>query len=154
MVVHFVTGLVSSPLFEEPGWRGFALPRLQQRLGRELGSLAVGTLWWLWHQPSNLTFGIRPTLYGYLSMVAFSFLIDSLFNLSGGNLLTAMLAHRSASTVFDWLYESPGHPFLPGLMFVVVMMLRIRESRSERSRTFPPAPPRRLTGGELRDMMN
>ncbi len=63
MAIYLAASLITSPLFEEPGWRGFALVGLQRRFGREVGSLLVGSLWWLWHQPMNLTFGIQPTLY-------------------------------------------------------------------------------------------
>lgn len=36
--------LVGGPLAEEPGWRGFALPRLEQRTGPLGGTLILGTL--------------------------------------------------------------------------------------------------------------
>jgi membrane protease YdiL (CAAX protease family) len=128
MAIHFATSLATSPLFEEPGWRGFALGRLQRRFGREVGSAVVGALWWLWHQPMNLTFGSQPTLYGFLSMVSFSFLIDSFFNLSGGNLLAAMLAHGSANTVMVFLYEGHENPFTLILQVALVALLRYREA--------------------------
>jgi CAAX protease family protein len=60
MPLSFFTGLVSSPLFEEPGWRGFALPQLKERFGLSLASLILGSYWWLWHQGMNLAFGIEP----------------------------------------------------------------------------------------------
>jgi membrane protease YdiL (CAAX protease family) len=46
--------LALGPLGEEPGWRGFALPRLQQRCGPFLGSLWLGLLWGFWHVPLYL----------------------------------------------------------------------------------------------------
>jgi CAAX protease family protein len=70
MALQFTASLITSPLFEEPDWRGFALTRLQARFGTLIGSIIVGSLWWLWHQPMNLTFGIQPSVYGFLSMVA------------------------------------------------------------------------------------
>jgi membrane protease YdiL (CAAX protease family) len=39
VVIVFVGGCQ-----EEPGWRGFALPRLQQRFGPVRGSVPLGTL--------------------------------------------------------------------------------------------------------------
>jgi membrane protease YdiL (CAAX protease family) len=133
MAIQFIAGLVTSPLFEEPGWRGFALPRLQNKFGRMGGSLLVGVLWWVWHQPMNLTFGLEPTLYSALSMVALSFMIDSLFNLSGQNLFIAMLAHQSYSTVFTFLVQGDQNWFELGLRVVFVVVLRLLERSASSS---------------------
>ena len=134
MLIHFVASLITSPLFEEPGWRGFALPRLQRKLGRTLGSLAVGVLWWLWHQPMNLTFGLEPTIHSALSMIVLSFIIDSLFNLSGGNLLAAMLAHQSYGTVFTFIYEGEQNWFTLGLRILFLLVIRTIEYRRTRGK--------------------
>lgn len=132
MVVHFLASLITSPLFEEPGWRGFALGILQARFGREVGSLVVGLLWWLWHQPMNLTFGLEPTFYGAVSMVALSFMIDSLFNLSAHNLFTAMLAHQSSGTVMLFLDQGDENWLQVTLLIGLVILLRVWERRAER----------------------
>jgi uncharacterized protein len=42
---HFFFG----PLFEESGWRGFALPRMQHRHGPLWGTLLLGIIWSAWH---------------------------------------------------------------------------------------------------------
>lgn len=38
-------------LGEEPGWRGFALPRLQSKYGPLGATIVLGTVWAIWHLP-------------------------------------------------------------------------------------------------------
>lgn len=129
IAAHFLASLITSPLFEEPGWRGFALRPLQDRFGRLRGSLVVGVAWWAWHQPMNLTFGLTPTWEDAATMVLLSFAIDSLYRLSRDNVATAMLAHQSTGTVFTFLVLRPGDPVRLGLLLAWVVVLRWFESR-------------------------
>lgn len=129
IAAHFVASLITSPLFEEPGWRGFALRPLQHRFGGLLGSLVVGVAWWVWHQPMNLTFGLTPTLERAATMVLLSFSIDSLYRLSGDNVATAMLAHQSMGTVVAFLWLRPDDPVRMALLVAWVVVLRWVEAR-------------------------
>ncbi|MGB4118105.1 MAG: CPBP family intramembrane glutamic endopeptidase [Polaromonas sp.] len=43
--------MVGDPLGEELGWRGFALPAMQARLGWRAASLVLGAVWGVWYLP-------------------------------------------------------------------------------------------------------
>jgi uncharacterized protein len=54
-LVAFVSMVaIGGPLFEEPGWTGFAQPRIQRLHGPLVGGLILGSLWALWHLPGFL----------------------------------------------------------------------------------------------------
>jgi uncharacterized protein len=56
-------------LFEEVGWRGFALPRLQRRFDALWAVLVLGVIWAPWHLPeliSDRVSGLRSSfLFGF-----------------------------------------------------------------------------------------
>jgi uncharacterized protein len=111
-VAIVVVGFVSGPLFEEPGWRGFALPRLQTQMGALPGTLVLGALWAGWHLPQYLmpewaaqNGGLDPVLVAtfLLMVIAISPIMTWMFNRTRGSLFLVMLAHASinaALTVF------------------------------------------------------
>ena len=122
--VHFVASLITSPIFEEPGWRGFAFDNLTAYIPRDLASLIIGSYWWLWHQGMNIAFNIQPSFYRYLSMLSHSYAIDALYTLSGGNLLVAILAHGMMSTLNTLFFDIPEIWYLLVIQIVVVGLLR------------------------------
>lgn len=126
----FFAGLVSSPLFEEPCWRGFALGMLQGRFGRQIGSLLLGSFWWIWHQPINIANGLEISFYSYLLMVSHSFIIDSLYNLSNKNLLAAMFAHSSLIVTYAFIYSS-NNPYILLMILLAIITLRIFEGKGD-----------------------
>jgi uncharacterized protein len=97
--------VLGGPLLEEPGWRGFALPRLQRLHGPLVGSLILGVLWALWHLPEFLSpswqtpkGSILDIVWFVFAATAFAIVMTWLFNHAKGSLLIVILAHASADT--------------------------------------------------------
>ncbi|TQS46160.1 CPBP family intramembrane glutamic endopeptidase [Cryptosporangium phraense] len=122
MILLYLGGMVlqmlTSSLAEEPGWRDFALPRLQARHGPLLGTVILGPLWAWWHLPLFLTTwnrgggGLRAIALFTLLAVAFSVVITWAFNRTGESLPVAMLIHASNNNTFSVLTPV----LLPGLV--------------------------------------
>jgi membrane protease YdiL (CAAX protease family) len=95
-VIGLVGGLVVGPLGEELGWRGFALPRLQERYGALIASVLIGITWALWHNWPIVTgepFDFGGIATSGVRLVALSILIAFLYNATHGALPVAMCAH-------------------------------------------------------------
>jgi uncharacterized protein len=93
--------LISGPLCEELGWRGFALPRLLKCCSPFKASLVLGILWGIWHLPSfavsaMVQSGLSLPLF-LLSAVCLSFLASWLFMNTGGSVLITVLLHYMAN---------------------------------------------------------
>lgn len=95
LVILLVPGLGGA--WEEPGFRGFALGRLEQRFGAAAGPLVLGVLWVVWHGPLFLAGQILWT--DVLTIVAASVVIAAVFHSARDSVLIAMLLHATNNAV-------------------------------------------------------
>jgi len=100
----FVAGMLVSIPFqagEEIGWRGFALPRLTERIGLGAAALVLGVIWAAWHLPLFFIAGTDTTGQSFplflLSVTAISVALAWLYARTGGSLLLVMLMHAAAN---------------------------------------------------------
>lgn len=101
--VVFLAVFFQAGLAEEIGWRGYALPGLQQRYGALTSSLILGVIWTFWHyHPENFASIWPVTILYLLFVVSFTILITWVQNNTQANLLLAVLFH-TASNVSDWI---------------------------------------------------
>jgi uncharacterized protein len=100
VLVTLLTTIVIVGLFEEVGWRGFALPRLQRRLPAIWAALILGVIWASWHLPvlvSDPT-GQRPPLQFMLGILAQSVILAWLYNSTNASLPIVIIFHAAANT--------------------------------------------------------
>jgi len=101
LLLVFHWGSISGgPLGEEPGWRGYALSRMQARFSPLMGAGILGLLWALWHLPLFLVQGwtSSPVPVYVLILTALSVILAFCYNISGGNVLVAVIAHSAANS--------------------------------------------------------
>jgi len=90
--------------WEEPGFRGYALPRLQFRYSALIASLVLGVLWAFWHLPFVVT-GEQIWIDAILFIIEWSIVYTWLFNNAKGSVLIVMLFHAMNNT-FSSAFES------------------------------------------------
>jgi uncharacterized protein len=105
LLVVFAVRLVNpadGPLGEEPGWRGFAQPRLQADRSPLMATLILAVLVTIWHVPTFiLEAGSQPSfiLGGVLATLAVTFWYAWLFNRTGGSVLITLIAHATEGSI-------------------------------------------------------
>jgi uncharacterized protein len=99
--------IVSTPFQsgEEIGWRGYALPRLAERIGFARGSLLLGLIWACWHLPlfflsvpGNDEYGQSFPVWA-LGVMALSVAFAWLYVQTNGSLLLTMLMHSAVNNI-------------------------------------------------------
>ena len=101
-LISLVIGVILGPLWEEPGWRGFALPRLQEQYGPLVGSVILGLIWALWHAPGYLggwMLSNVPALLVY--SIGFSIIATWIYNNTRGSILLMILLHSSSNAAIS-----------------------------------------------------
>jgi uncharacterized protein len=125
---------------EEPGWRGFALTRLQQRYNPLVSSLIVGFFHGLWHLPVFLLVSGPPAIgpFDFTQFVTniggimvITIIWTWVFNNTGGSILFAVLLHASGDAAQSWMgklipdYPPNGGDIALGIFIVIALVLVI-----------------------------
>jgi len=101
-LMTLVVGIILGPLWEEPGWRGFALPRLQEQFGPLAGTVILGLFWALWHVPGYPGGWMAGSFIALiLSSIAFSIVMTWVYNNTRGSLLLMILLHSSSNAALS-----------------------------------------------------
>jgi len=147
MLVFFET-LFGGGGLEEPGWRGFALPLLQERYSPLRSSLILAVIWAFWHWPMFWFgfFGGGPlgVFFFLLGVAPSAILFTAIFNRAGGSLLIVILLHTSINITPIFL---PVTMIASGLWWLLMLCVALWMWRSPQ--TFSSEQVENKYGGEL-----
>lgn len=93
----FIFSCLTISLGEEPGFRGFSLPRFMKDRSAFTASLIVGVLHAIWHLP--LVIGGETPILDLLHPLGAAFLFTWIFNNTNGSVFLAILLHASSDAV-------------------------------------------------------
>ncbi|GHT94941.1 CAAX amino protease [Spirochaetia bacterium] len=101
LITTYFIYILGGPLQEEPGWRGFALPRLQEKMHPLASALVLGIIHCFWHTPLFFTRewdtprGDVWQFAAYLVLVvSLSVVMSWVANKSRGGMVLSILAHN------------------------------------------------------------
>lgn len=115
---------VSYGVLEEAGWRGYLLPRLQNRHSAVTASVLLGVIHVVWHAPMFLyryPLGVGSVLGFSTSLVAATVFFTHLYNRSGGSALVTMVFHVGWNVAI--LVGARGSGEVAAVMSVGLMLL-------------------------------
>lgn len=101
VLIILLVSLMANPC-EEIGWRGFALPRLQNLYNPLIASVIIGCLSGLWHLPffywNESPMSAYPFLPWFIGTICVAFIATWLFNNTNRSLLIVSFFHISLNT--------------------------------------------------------
>ncbi|MEM2780887.1 MAG: type II CAAX endopeptidase family protein [Candidatus Bathyarchaeia archaeon] len=117
-------------MWEEIGWRGYALSALQKKYNALISSLIVGVFWALWHWPhfavkdSAMAVNYHNFLWFAIFMLFYAISYTWIYNSTKGSLFIASLYHASTNAANTILFVEAGiaSSIFP-LYFLVVIIL-------------------------------
>lgn len=96
---------------EEFGWRGYALPILENKFGIWFANIILGIIWAFWHIPLWFITGTSQTYMNFggfiLLLVGYSFILSWIRKISGNRPFSGLYTHGLANAFI---------PFMPTLI--------------------------------------
>lgn len=142
MLVSFLwTIFFNGPLGEEAGWRGFAIPRLQQRFSPLVASLILGINWSFFHSIFYFV-NLKGPWYMFwvrLGDIPLAILFTWLYNRTKGkSLLPVLLMHASFNAANDYLprIKLTVYAVLGIVVLIIIFTDRMWRKNTQNAETF------------------
>jgi len=111
--------LLTFGLGEEIGWRGYALPRMQNGRSALAATLILAVLWALWHVPQFFYLFEPAIAVGwFIGLSAGAIVFTWLYNSTGGSVLAAAVWHGC----FNFITASSAGGIVAAVVSVLVMI--------------------------------
>jgi membrane protease YdiL (CAAX protease family) len=150
LATYVLVMVLGGPLFEEIGWRGFALARMEALHGPLLASVILGVMWALWHLPqffvpswaaSSGGGGILGIILFTITVITFTIVFTWVFNNTKASVLLAILVHTSIDAftvplgeIFPARAVSSALPMIIGFGAIVVVLIAVTRGRLDYGR--------------------
>jgi uncharacterized protein len=105
LLLTLLSTVVIVGVFEELGWRGYALPVMQRTHSALWSAVVLGAVWAAWHLPELVSdpTGQRPPLPFSVAILAQSVLFTWVYNSTRGALPIVILFHAAINTAGRYL---------------------------------------------------
>lgn len=128
-VLHFLLVWLG----EEVGWRGFALPRLQDKYAPLRATFILAILWGFWHMPAflfenSLMVGLGTTFFFVLFTFPISVVYTWLYNGTGGSLIITSLWSTSLALSIGSAAAIGAIPIVMTVFIIVIAVILIYKS--------------------------
>jgi membrane protease YdiL (CAAX protease family) len=110
----FLSTVLTGATGEEPGWRGFALPRLLQKRSPLATGLSLGVIWGFWHLPLWLMGGmpmseLLPYVGAFMvSIISLTVVMTWIFMRTSHSLVPMVLAHFTMNFALNLAVDGLG----------------------------------------------
>jgi membrane protease YdiL (CAAX protease family) len=133
-----LAGILTGPLAEELGWRGYALDQLQAHSSPLVSSLLLAPVWWAWHLPLFFIKGTTQYNWGIgtlefwlfaATIVPLTILLNWIYNHNKKSVLAAILTHFMYNFTLGIVYPVPGNILFLQVIFLYLVVIVITSSQ-------------------------
>ena len=121
-----IAGIIGGGM-EEPGWRGFFQPALEEKLPFVVATLCVGVIWAVWHIPAWFVQSIGMSSINFLSFtlhcITLSFVMTALYKLTK-NVFAVVIFH-SWTNALGSVFLSEHLQSAPDFKLIIISTLQI-----------------------------